>query len=132
MTVKNETMLRALPCWSKQNHLLCPLKEMSHCKSAATWDSFGHKGAFFLGELHYTESKLGLLSVIIIGGSRGRARRAPLPPPHGSRFFRFDMQNFRNVATSGVHGPPTGNPGSATDNECVKVFKGQQKYPIVS
>ena len=24
-----------------------------------------------------------------IGGSRGGA-----PPPHGSRFFRFDMQNF--------------------------------------
>ena len=53
-----------------------------------------------------------------IGGSRGRARRAP---PYGSRFFRFDMQNFRNVAASGVHGlpyevhaPPTGNPGSAT------------------
>ena len=39
----------------------------------------------------------------IIGGSRGRARRAP---PYGSRFFRFDMQNFRNVAASGVHGPP--------------------------
>ena len=38
---------------------------MSHCKSAAIWDSFGHKGAFFLGELHYTDSKLGLLSVII-------------------------------------------------------------------
>ena len=35
-----------------------------------------------------------------IGGSRGGA------PPHGSRFFRFDMQNFRNVAASGVHGPP--------------------------
>ena len=41
---------------SKQNHML--LKEMtSHCKSAAIWDSSGHKGAFFLGELHYTESK---------------------------------------------------------------------------
>ena len=39
-----------------------------------------------------------------IGGSRGgRARRAP--PPYGSRFFRFDMQNFWNVAASGVHGP---------------------------
>ena len=39
-----------------------------------------------------------------IGGSRGgRARRAP---PYGSRFFRFDMQNFRNIAASGVHGPP--------------------------
>ena len=23
---------------------------MSHCKSAAIWDSFGHKGAFFLGD----------------------------------------------------------------------------------
>ena len=47
-----------------------------------------------------------------IGGSRGRARRAP-PPPYGSRFFCFDMQNFRNVAASGstaprtqVHAPP--------------------------
>ena len=39
---------------------------------------------------------------IYIGGSRGGA------PPYGSRFFRFDMQNFRNVAASGVHGPPYG------------------------
>ena len=31
-----------------------------------------------------------------------RAGRAP----YGSRLFRFDMQNFRNIATSGVHGPP--------------------------
>ena len=50
----------------------------------------------------------------------GRARRAP--PPQGSQFFRFDIQNFRNVTASGVHtpsyevhAPPTGNPGSATD-----------------
>ena len=50
----------------------------------------------------------------------GRARHAP-PPPTGPDFFRFDMQNFWNIATSGVHGPPyevhdppTGNPGSAT------------------
>ena len=35
-------------------------------------------------------------------------------PPYGSRLFRFDIQNFRNVAASGVHAPPTGNPGSAT------------------
>ena len=39
-----------------------------------------------------------------IGGSRGgRARRTP---PQGSRFFHFDIQNFRNITTSGVHGPP--------------------------
>ena len=37
-------------------------------------------------------------SKMYIGGSRG-AR-----PPYGSRFFHFDMQNFRNVAASGVHG----------------------------
>ena len=49
----------------KVNKTTCSLKEMmSHFKSAAIWDRFGHKGAFFLGELHYTESKLGLLSVI--------------------------------------------------------------------
>ena len=36
------------------------------------------------------------------------------PPPQGSRFFRFDILNFRNVTASGVHVPPTGNPGSAT------------------
>ena len=53
-----------------------------------------------------------------LGGAR--PVRAP-PPPYGSRFFHFDMQNFRNVAASGVHGPsyevhapPMGNPGSAT------------------
>ena len=36
--------------------MLCP-EMTSHCKSAAIQDSFGHNGAFFLGELHYTESK---------------------------------------------------------------------------
>ena len=50
------------------------------------------------------------------GGAAGTC-----PPPHGSRFFRFDIQIFRNVAASGVGAPyevgtpPTGNPGSATD-----------------
>ena len=45
---------------------------------------------------------------------------ARAPPPQGSRFFRFDIQNFRNVAALGVGAPPTrlappptGNPGSA-------------------
>ena len=48
----------------------------------------------------------------------GRARRMP---PYGSRFFRFDIQNFRNIPASRVHAslrgprPPTGNPGSATE-----------------
>ena len=39
-----------------------------------------------------------------IGGSRGRfwAR------PQGSRFFRFDIQNFRNIIASGVHAPLRG------------------------
>ena len=37
-----------------------------------------------------------------LGGGAPGAR----PPPYGSRFFRFDMQNFWNVAASGVHGPP--------------------------
>ena len=41
----------------------------------------------------------------------GRRRRVP---PYGSRFFRFEIQIFRNVAVSGVGAPPTGNPGSAT------------------
>ena len=56
---------------------------------------------------------------LLIGGSRGGAPGAR--PPYGSRFFRFDMQNFRNIAALGVHGPPyevhappKGNPGSAT------------------
>ena len=51
-------------------------------------------------------------------------------PPYGSRFFHFDMQNFRNVAASGVHGPrtrstppPTGNPGSATDYHGIHVIR---------
>ena len=30
----------------------------------------------------------------------------PARPPHGSRFFRFDIQIFRNVAGSGVGAPP--------------------------
>ena len=36
-----------------------------------------------------------------IGGSRGRRWR-----PQGSRFFRFDIQIFQNVATLGVGTPP--------------------------
>ena len=56
-------------------------------------------------------------SNICIGGSTlVDARRTP---PQGSRFFRFDIQNFRNVTASGVHAPPMrstpplrGNPGS--------------------
>ena len=27
-------------------------------------------------------------------------------PPYGSRFFHFDIQNFHNIAASGVHAPP--------------------------
>ena len=54
-----------------------------------------------------------------IDGYRGRAWRTPTP--QGSRFFRFDIQIFQNVSASGVHAPltrstpPTGNPGSATE-----------------
>ena len=41
----------------------------------------------------------------IIGGSTlADGRRTP---PQGSRFFRFDMQNFQNVTASGAHAPPT-------------------------
>ena len=52
-----------------------------------------------------------------IGGSKG----VPGARPQGSRFFRFDIQNVRNLTASGVHAPsnevhapPMGNPGSAT------------------
>ena len=41
---------------SKQNHVL-------HGTVLGTKVQKGHKGAFFLGERHYTEGKLGLLSV---------------------------------------------------------------------
>ena len=57
------------------------------------------------------------ISLADLGGGARPARA----PPYGSRFFHFDMQNFRNVAASGVHSlpyevhaPPTGNPGSTT------------------
>ena len=46
-----------------------------------------------------------MVPCLYIGGSRGGARRAR-PPPYGSRFFHFDMQNFQKVAASGVHGSP--------------------------
>ena len=51
-------------------------------------------------------------------------------PSYRSRFFHFDMQNFWNVAASGVHGPPydihappTGNPGSATAKHQIFTWK---------
>ena len=55
------------------------------------------------------------VTVVDPGGAAG------VPPPlHGSRFFRFDIQIFRNVAASGLapptrSAPPTENPGSATE-----------------
>ena len=49
--------------------------------------------------------KMATSSACVIGGSRGGGRPARAPP-YGSRFFRFDMQNFWNIAASGVHGPP--------------------------
>ena len=39
------------------------------------------------------------------GGSKGGA--AGTRPPYGSRFFRFDIQIFLNIAASGVGAPPT-------------------------
>ena len=45
----------------------------------------------------------------IQGGDAPGAR-----PPKGPDSFVFDIQILRNVASSGVHAPPTGNPGSAT------------------
>ena len=51
----------------------------------------------------------------------GPARRTP--PPQGSRFFHFDIQNFRNVTALGVPmrstPPPMGTPGSATVMTCI-------------
>ena len=43
----------------------------------------------------------------------------PAQAPQGSRFFRFNIQNFQNVTALGVGAPtrltpPAGNPGSAT------------------
>ena len=55
-----------------------------------------------------------------------------LAPPQGSRFFRFDIHIFRNIAASGVGAPPppprgrrppTGNPGSATGKISEKLKK---------
>ena len=43
--------------------------------------------------------------IFCIGGFRGAVPGARLP--YGSRFFHFDIQNFRNGAASGVHAPPT-------------------------
>ena len=43
----------------------------------------------------------GVFPLADLGGGAPGAR-----PPYGSRFFHFDMQNFWNVAASGVNGPP--------------------------
>ena len=46
-----------------------------------------------------------VMKPFIIGRSTGRGARRT---PQGSRFFCFDIQNFRNVIGSGVHAyPPT-------------------------
>ena len=53
----NETMLRALP-YSKSTRMLPSGRVLG------TKVQKGHKGALFLGEHHYTESKLSLLSIM--------------------------------------------------------------------
>ena len=51
-------------------------------------------------------------------GGGGRARRMP---PYGTKFFHFHIHFWQKVPMSEVHTPltgphpPTGNPGSATD-----------------
>ena len=50
---------------------------------------------------HTTISRL--TRVECSGGTRGRRQRMP---PYGPRFFRFDIQIFRNVAASRVGAPP--------------------------
>ena len=50
----------------------------------------------------YQKQTLGDAGKEVIGGSRGRVRRTP---PYGSRFFRFDTQDFRNVTASEVGAP---------------------------
>ena len=96
---------------------------------------------FFLiqvGEI-FTFAALEILFVQLLklySGARRTSRRGalikavadpgapPAPPaPHGSRFFRFDIQIFRNVAASGVDAPlrdwhpPYRKSGSVTARE---------------
>ena len=72
------------------------------------------------------------------GGSRGGAA-GTRPPPQGSRFFCFDIQNFRNIAASGVGTPlrgwrpPMGNPGSATGMGIkVRSYLVEALYPYIT
>ena len=56
-----------------------------------------------------------------------RIERRTLADPRGAaRFFRFDIQNIRNVTASGVGDPPTRNHGSATGEifklNCTKLY----------
>ena len=61
---------------------------------------------------------------VILAISLADVGGVPGARPQGSRFFRFDIQNFRNVTASGVHAPPpTGNPGSALNLIPLFIFK---------
>ena len=84
----------------------------------------------------YWETDLLKIYILIVAWhALADARRTP---PRGSRFFRFDMQNFQNVTASGVHAPPppppTGNPGSATGMKvlqkltCCVSYKNSYQY----
>ena len=48
--------------------------------------------------------------------------------PYRSRFFHFDIQNFHNIATSGVHTSPTGNPRSTTALKALAELGGKTKH----
>ena len=57
---------------------------------------------------------IGLERIIAVADPGGGAAGAP----QGSRFFRFDIQIFRNVAASGVGVPPPyGKSGSVTASD---------------
>ena len=65
-------------------------------------------GLIYLGILKFRsfKSKSFNLFTVTVADPGGAAGARP-PPPQGFRFFRFDIQIFRNRATSGVGAPPT-------------------------
>ena len=118
-TVDNSSEVNGL---KQENRTLHPTKETFFLRHTARLPSstsqlvlFQHLFCINLGgggRVHFR--------VHFWGESQWRIQGAPPAHPHGSRFFRFDIQIFRNVAASGVGAPPMrlappmGNPGSAT------------------
>ena len=67
------------------------------CKSAAIQDSFGHKGAFFLGTHHCTESLLSVINISTFYCQRGSGSKADKPKEKNKKKREMSEEEERKL-----------------------------------